>query len=398
MIQKELEEENQPVNSPEEDQKEILPDGASESDLSGSPEPAEPPVNLGLVSVVIPVYNVEQYLSECIDSVLHQSYPFFELLLIDDGSKDQSGSICDGYAAMDDRIRVVHKENEGVSATRNLGIELAKGDYLAFVDSDDYIDEDMLGKMVFAITRYQTDLALCGYERFRDDWREKKRLSPYSMTILQSRMELASLFGKPKTNLMGISIWGKLYRMDRIRAHQIRFRTDIHYEEDCLFNLDYYRTATTAAVLRDCFYHYRQMDNSLSKGYRKNTFQYLVAGYNGRCQFYTELGMDTFPLHTILMIAIKNTIIKITGSDLPREQKLTEYAEILKFEECQTAFQTTVTSNNRLTRLLAKAGIRQDTKRLHHVMQVWSVYSKVKSRAKRIVWKLKKSIKSFVKR
>ena len=100
------------------------------------------------VSVIVPVYNAEKYIKRCLDSILAQSYRYFEVLLIDDGSTDNSGKICDEYALNDNRIRVIHKENSGVSATRNIGITEAKGDYIAFVDSDDYIRSDMFEKMV----------------------------------------------------------------------------------------------------------------------------------------------------------------------------------------------------------------------------------------------------------
>ncbi|HAQ0795523.1 TPA: glycosyltransferase, partial [Enterococcus faecium] len=95
------------------------------------------------ISIIVPVYNVEKYLKKCVDSILGQTFTDFELLLIDDGSTDNSGSICDELAKTDNRIKVIHKENGGLSDARNIGIEVAKGDFIGFIDSDDYIDEDM---------------------------------------------------------------------------------------------------------------------------------------------------------------------------------------------------------------------------------------------------------------
>ncbi|MCB8516908.1 glycosyltransferase, partial [Enterococcus durans] len=95
------------------------------------------------ISIIVPIYNVEQYLRKCVDSILAQTFTDFEVILVDDGSPDNSGAICDEYAKLDSRVRVIHKENGGLSDARNAGIEIAKGKYLGFVDSDDFIDKDM---------------------------------------------------------------------------------------------------------------------------------------------------------------------------------------------------------------------------------------------------------------
>lgn len=114
-----------------------------------------------LISVIVPVYNAEKYLDKCIQSILGQTYPNIELLLIDDGSTDSSGSICDRYLAGDTRVRVFHKSNEGISAARNLGLDNAKGEWIAFVDSDDWIDADMYEDMYNAAIRNQADMVCC---------------------------------------------------------------------------------------------------------------------------------------------------------------------------------------------------------------------------------------------
>ena len=103
------------------------------------------------ISIIVPVYNIEEYLPRCIESILRQTYTNLQLVLVDDGSKDRSGALCDEYAKKDSRILVVHKENGGSSSARNRGIEVATGEYLGFVDSDDYVEPDMYGKMVTAI-------------------------------------------------------------------------------------------------------------------------------------------------------------------------------------------------------------------------------------------------------
>ncbi len=349
----------------------------------------EAPENVGLVSVIVPVYNVENYLAKCIDTILRQSYPYFELLLIDDGSSDGSPKICDDYAQMDSRVKVIHKQNEGVSCTRNLGIEKASGDFIVFVDSDDGIGKHMLRKMIAAMTRYQTDLAICGYERFRENWKQRSRISPYSLVVFQSQMELASVYKKPATNMFGISIWAKMYRGDIIRENKIRFREDVHYEEDCLFNLDYFRHVTTTAVLRDYFYFYRQMDASLSKGYRKSNYPFLVQGYRARKAYFSELGMKSDTLDPILMIVVKTTFTKIYDSDLSTEEKLAEYQAIMAFEETKAVCKGALKSKSRVTRWIAQSCLEENSKKAYRVLWAWRTAGKIKPFAKKVLKKLK---------
>lgn len=351
----------------------------------------------GMVSVIIPVYNVETYLRECVESVLAQTYTNFELLLIDDGSKDSSPAICDEFAQMDSRVVVIHKGNEGPSATRNRGLQEARGEYIVFVDSDDLVDSQMLEKMERVMTRYQTDLCISGFLRFKDDWKQKVRISPYSLMILQSQQELASVYTKAKTNMFGVSIWAKMYRTEIIRENDIHFLEHIDYEEDCCFNLDYFRHVNTVSVLRDYFYYYRQMDQSLSKGYRKNSFKFLVNGYCRRKEYLESLGMKTGGVDAIFLIVIKTTLLKIFNSDLPKEEKLKEYEEILAFEESRMISLQAVTSKVRLTRMISKAVVAQDPKKIHSVFQLWRFVHCVKSGLKKIKWNCKKVLRRLKK-
>lgn len=342
-------------------------------------------MNQGMVSIIVPVYNIETYLRECVESILNQTYKNFELLLIDDGSKDSSPAICDEFAKMDSRVIAIHKMNEGPSATRNRGIDEAKGEFIVFVDSDDLIHEEMLEKMVNAVTGYNTDLCICGYERFRDEWKQRSRISPYSLVIFQSQMELASVYNRASTNMFGVSIWAKMYRTEIIKNNNIRFREDIDYEEDCCFNLDYFRHVTTTAVLRDYFYFYRQMEQSLSKGYRKDIFKFLVNGYRGRRAFLEQLGMETGGAELIFFIVVKTTLIKIFDSELPKEEKLREYETVISFEECQAVSEQSVVSKVRLTRLLSKAIIQKNPQKIHTLLTLWSTEERLKRAIKKVL-------------
>lgn len=118
------------------------------------------------ISIIVPVYNVEQYLCECIDSMLAQIFEDYELILVDDGSPDRCGQVCDEYAALDERVRVIHQENAGVSFARNIGIDIARGNYISFVDSDDIISAFYLKELYEKIIEYQADISICEMKEF----------------------------------------------------------------------------------------------------------------------------------------------------------------------------------------------------------------------------------------
>ena len=113
------------------------------------------------ISIIVPVYRAEKYLNRCVDSILSQTYTALEVILVDDGSPDQSGAMCDGYAKKDSRVKVIHQKNRGVAAARNRGLDMAAGDYITFVDSDDYIDPDMYLSMIRIIREYDCDVVMC---------------------------------------------------------------------------------------------------------------------------------------------------------------------------------------------------------------------------------------------
>lgn len=124
---------------------------------------------MSLVSIIVPVYNVEKYLNECIESIVNQSYENIEILLINDGSTDFSGKMCDEWAKRDNRINVFHQKNKGISAARNLGIEKSKGEYLIFIDSDDYVDKNYVEYLYQSLVQNKTDMALCGFNYVNED-------------------------------------------------------------------------------------------------------------------------------------------------------------------------------------------------------------------------------------
>ena len=222
-----------------------------------------------LISIAVPVYNVESYLKSCIDSLLAQTYRNIEILLIDDGSTDQSGNICDSYAQKDGRIRVFHTENQGVSSARNRGIEEAAGRYLIFVDSDDAIHSQLLEcYMQYADS---DSVLLCGMTESEEELCQMKPDNLNQQIRKYDREHFSMIYAE---NLINSPV-NKLYQLDILKKYQIHFPADKNMGEDLLFNLDYLRHAPEQYRLMDVpFYYYRQeREGSLTTGYRADLFQ-----------------------------------------------------------------------------------------------------------------------------
>ena len=204
------------------------------------------------ISIIIPVYNVEQYLSRCVESILNQTFSDFELLLIDDGSPDKSGKICDEYAMTDSRIRVFHKENDGVSSARNLGLDNARGEWVTFVDSDDWIKNNYL-KVFNDNSCY--DLIICGYQEF--GYSDKKKVIKEHYTI-KVDANLLDIWEKHLSTQCFVYWypWAKFYKNRIIQSNRIRFNKKMIYSEDFCFVLDYMSCIDEYKILLSTEYQY----------------------------------------------------------------------------------------------------------------------------------------------
>lgn len=213
------------------------------------------------ISVIVPVYKVENYLHRCVDSILSQSFTDFELLLIDDGSPDNCGVICDEYAAKDSRVRVFHKPNGGVSSARNLGLDNARGGWIAFVDSDDYVDVDYLSELVAYTKQDNVDFVVT--------------LNTISIYIKDSHVVLQhdnlELFSKYKFQDYG-QPWGKLFSNKVLEKMGLRFNPNVHLMEDLMFALLYlYEIRRVALIVSDKYIYETNRPDSLTK--RLNTYE-----------------------------------------------------------------------------------------------------------------------------
>lgn len=217
-----------------------------------------------MVSVIIPVYNAEKYIKRCLDSVLAQSYRNFEVLLIDDGSTDNSGRICDEYRFRDNRIRVIHNKNCGVAATRNVGIREAQGDYIAFVDSDDYIDPDMLEIMVTRVKKFNSDIVMCNY--FTDKGGKITKAKMNYKEVYDGadivKNELLYLYYTDYHNGL-YSLCNKLIKKSIYSANDILFDESLKRGEDAWFVFQCLKHCKRVDYIPEAFYYYYQNQSSI---------------------------------------------------------------------------------------------------------------------------------------
>ena len=201
-----------------------------------------------MISVIVPVYKVEKYLNRCINSIINQTYRDLEIILVDDGSPDRCGEICDEYALKDNRIKVLHKENNGQSSARNAGLDIATGNYITFVDSDDWIEPQTYTLMLLAIQNNDCDIAICGHRIAYD---ENPTLNNFSADtqLLNSEELLQEIFGK-----LNNAAWNKLYRKELIG--DLRFPIGFAHGEDLIFNLNYLKNCKSGVINNTPLYNY----------------------------------------------------------------------------------------------------------------------------------------------
>ena len=214
-----------------------------------------------LISVIIPIYNVEKYLRRCVDGILAQTYRNLEVILVDDASPDGCGAICDAYAAQDPRVVVIHQKNKGLSGARNAGIDIAKGEYLAFVDSDDYVTEDFILRLYEAVATTGSDMAQCKWkyvtgEAVPDPLNDTGRIDVFTGMQMMSNLYIHD-------GAYFVVAWNKLYHrslFDGIRYPEGR----IHEDEATTYRI--FDRVKRAAVIDACMYGYFTGNDSITRG------------------------------------------------------------------------------------------------------------------------------------
>ncbi|PRR76504.1 glycosyltransferase [Clostridium thermopalmarium] len=239
------------------------------------------------ISIIVPIYNVEKYINKCIDSILAQTFTDFELILVDDGSPDNCGKICDDYAKKDSRIKVIHKKNGGLSSARNAGLDIARGEYIGFIDSDDYIHEEFYETLMNLIIKYDADIAQCEflrvYEEENTNVQNIRFHSNKTIITLNNIEALNNLYNENSVN--AVVVWNKLYKKELF--NEIRFpKEKIHEDEYTTYQLLF--NAKRIVLTSEQMYYYLQRTNSImGKGFNIKRLDALEA-YYGQVMFYNK--------------------------------------------------------------------------------------------------------------
>ena len=236
-----------------------------------------------LISVIIPVYNVEQYVESCLNSVINQSYFNLEIILVDDGSTDKSGEICDQYALKDSRIKVIHEENAGLGEARNRGLRIASGDYICFVDSDDWIEEDYCKELIQAAERTNSDIAICGYNECLKEGKTHKVKYDDCFTTTGKEILHYTMTANGKY-WFNISVWNKMYKREIISG--LWFKSRVY--EDIMYNAGSMYRANKIAYINQCLYNYRtnREGSIISKGFQRKTIEFEMKFKEERVEFF----------------------------------------------------------------------------------------------------------------
>lgn len=233
------------------------------------------------VSFVVPIYNVELYLEKCIDSLLRQTHQSFEIILVDDGSPDRCGIICDNYAAKDSRVRVIHKPNGGLSSARNIGIDMATGKWLCFIDSDDYLEDNHIELLLNNSSERTYDIIIGHY--YLHDQTINKSYIPIREadegTYNKELIENVLLRNLIKSGAC-MSVWKNLYKSELIKNHSLSFVSErLVYAEDYIFNIEAYSVSDYINVVATTTYHHILQKKSLSQSYRKGYYLMAIRRY-----------------------------------------------------------------------------------------------------------------------
>lgn len=299
------------------------------------------------VSVIVPIYKVEPYLERCVESIREQTLSDIEIILVDDGSPDQCPALCDEYAKQDARIRVIHKQNEGLGFARNSGIDIAAGEYVGFIDSDDYIAKDFFEKLYHAAADHHADACVGGMVDLYETY-QSVRKNPYAdATLKREKIDsklLPAMLGEDASggNWIGCSACTGIYLREILEKYNIRFPSErVYISEDAVFDLLFYKAAQTVHVIAESGYYYchRTSGGSLTTAYNKERFEKNKVLYNYECELAKAFG----GAETLLKQRIQSTFLgnlrvammQLTGCELPFRAKYQEFKKYVRDDMVQ---------------------------------------------------------------
>lgn len=275
------------------------------------------------ISIIVPIYNTGKYLKRCLNSIIEQEYKNIEIILVNDGSNDNSLSICNSYKNKDDRIIVIDKKHTGVADSRNVGIKRATGEYIGFVDSDDYIDKDMYKKLIFISEKCNAEIAMCDLVQTFKQYDKKRKGKEYFMRLNKEQALRLLLYDK----YIGNYLWVKIFKKELF--DDIKFPTGQIYE-DISTTYKLFRKANNLVYLPIKMYHYYQREESICNNKTRKTIkQYLTAIFERYYDLKCTLKSENLQLYNVYSIV--NSVIKMSIWAIEIQDYELFYNEILNY-------------------------------------------------------------------
>ena len=283
-----------------------------------------------LISIIVPIYNVEKYLERCMNSLLNQTIKDIEIIMVDDGSPDNCPQMCDEYAKKDNRVKVIHKQNAGLGLARNSGLEVATGEYVAFVDSDDYVDVSMYKKLYEMASERNTDAVFCGFRKEFSpnrfiECKECKDYIEYANNQIDDLI-LDFVAAPPHSKaeyVHDMSVWHSIYKRSIIEENKIKFISEREYaSEDIPFQIDFLKCCKKVAFIPDIFYVYCYNGGSLTKSFKTEKFEKIQALYHLLKERTVDIDKDSLRAKRLFIGYVRAMIRLIVSLDITKGQKL----------------------------------------------------------------------------
>lgn len=300
-----------------------------------APAPIPDHAQIRKISVVVTVYNIEEYLGRAVDSILNQTYRNLEVILVDDGSLDGSGALCDEYAKKDPRVKTVHQKNGGAWQARNTGMAHASGDYLTFVDGDDWIDPRMYEALLSAMEQQDADLAVCRYRRVYEE--EIRDFSTPNAYVFEGQEILEKYIEEDDGFLIQTAPWNKLYK--RSIVGELQFPKSLY--EDMIYTIHLLNQTKRSVYLDQAYYNYvcSRQTSTTNKGVQEKTFYDLIPNLYERSAYLRDIGREDLALlHDYYLY--KRLLLFYTKTARSSDPRKKEYMDFLtkKIREGKEAY------------------------------------------------------------
>lgn len=266
------------------------------------------------VSIIVPVYNMEKYLKKCVDSLINQKLNEIEIILVDDGSKDNSPKICEELAEKDKRIIVIHKENGGLSDARNEGLKLATGDYIGFVDSDDYVSINMYKEMYNIALELDCDIVSCDIYEVKNNCLSERKINILENNVIDHTAMIGILENSNTTNILWF-VCRNLYKANLLKDNNIYFSMETPIGEDSVFNLKAFYNCKRYCHINQYFYYYVQNPNSITNTRFKSKLLYSLNNiYKEKVLFVNNSTISEIFLKDLYKYSIEHSLVLLLNN------------------------------------------------------------------------------------